>query len=135
MSRRTRAALLWVGLICWALGVLWLSSLTPQELPKAAFVLWDKADHVLAYTVGGWLAATAIRASRRGTATATWFVPAVALITVFGVLDEYVQSFTPGRSGGDRYDLVADLVGAVLGALLSTWAYRRFGTRTRPANV
>jgi hypothetical protein len=48
MARRTLAGLLWLALLCWACGILVLSSLTPQELPDAAFIFWDKANHFVA---------------------------------------------------------------------------------------
>jgi hypothetical protein len=62
MTPTTR--LFWFALLCWAGAILWLSSLTPQELPDAAFIAWDKVNHFLAYAVGGWLAAGTLRLSR-----------------------------------------------------------------------
>ena len=44
MTRTTRV--FWIALLCWAGGILWLSSLTPQELPAAAFIAWDKVNRV-----------------------------------------------------------------------------------------
>ena len=134
VSRRRLATVLWVAWLCWAVSMLWLSSLPPTELPQAAFLFSDKAEHLIAYAVGGWLAATAIRASRR-TATATgWFVPAVLLVAAFGALDEAVQTFTPGRTGGDLYDWIADLLGALAGALVSLLVHRHgIARRTGPA--
>ncbi len=63
-SRPRLALILYAALLCWAIAILWLSSLTPRELPDSAFLLWDKLNHVLAFAVGGWLAATALRVSR-----------------------------------------------------------------------
>lgn len=133
MRHPTLAGLLWLALFCWAVGVLWLSSLTPQELPDTGFLLSDKVAHFIAYAVGGWLAATALRATRPR-AAAGWFMPAVLLIAAFGVLDEAVQTFTPGRTGGDVRDWIADVLGAVAGAGLSM-VTRRFlrSRRTGPA--
>lgn len=134
VHRRRLATLLWVAWLCWAAGILWLSSLTPRELPQAAFLLSDKAEHLIAYAVGGWLAATAIRAGRRTATVAGWFVPAVILVAAFGVLDEAVQTFTPGRTGGDLYDWIADALGALTGVLISLLMHRRaLARRTGPA--
>lgn len=134
VHRRRLATLLWVAWLCWAAGILWLSSLTPAELPQAAFLLSDKAEHLIAYAVGGWLAATAIRAGRRTATVAGWIVPAIVLVAAFGVLDEAVQTFTPGRTGGDLYDWIADLLGALAGALISLLVHRRVrARRTDPA--
>ena len=125
VSRRRLAAALWLSLLGWAAGILWLSSLTPRELPEAAFLLWDKINHVLAYVLGGWLAARALRVSRPRIATATNIMVAVLIIAAFGAVDEWVQEFTPGRSGGDVDDWIADVLGAVVGASLSSATARK----------
>jgi VanZ family protein len=46
----------------------------------------------------------------------TWTagLAAIALATMYGVSDEFHQSFVPGRSP-DRFDVVADCVGATIG--------------------
>ena len=119
MQRRTLAGLLWFALVCWACGILVLSSLTPQELPEVAFVFWDKANHFLAYVLGGWVAASALRVSRPGIRIATGVILAVIVVAVFGALDELLQTFTPGRSGGEIFDWTADLLGAFTGAVVS----------------
>jgi VanZ family protein len=125
MARRTLAGLLWLALLCWACGILVLSSLTPQELPAAAFILWDKANHFGAYALGGWLAASALHVSRPALRIAGGAVLAVIVIAAFGALDELLQTFTPGRSGGDIFDWTADLLGAVAGASISLLTHGR----------
>lgn len=120
-----RARLLWAALICWAAAILWLSSMTPQELPDAAFLAWDKVNHLLAFALGGWLAASALRASRPGSGVVGIVAGAVVLIAAFGVVDETLQTLTPGRVGGDVGDWLADVTGAIAGALLALPALRR----------
>jgi len=124
-THRGLAAILYAALFCWAVAILVLSSLTPDELPREAFLLWDKLNHVLAFAVGGWLAATALRVSRPTMPVARALVASIVLIAAFGVLDETVQTLTPGRSGGNLGDWTADVIGAVLGALLSLPSYQR----------
>ncbi len=41
----------------------------------------------------------------------------VIIIALIGALDEFHQSFTPGRFGNDPMDWLADLLGATTGAL------------------
>ena len=125
MPRRTLAGLLWLALLCWAWGILVLSSLTPQELPDAAFLFWDKANHFLAYALGGWLAASALRVSRPAARITGAAILAVIAVAAFGALDELLQTFTPGRSGGDIFDWTADLLGAVAGAVVSLLTHGR----------
>jgi VanZ family protein len=125
MQRWTLARLLWFALLCWACGILVLSSLMPQELPDAAFLFWDKANHFGVYALCGWLAATAIRVSRPSFRIATAITLAVIAVAAFGALDELLQTFTPGRSGGDIFDWTANLLGAVAGALISLATHPR----------
>jgi VanZ family protein len=124
MKRITVTRIFWLALLCWAGGILWLSSLAPRELPEAAFLAWDKINHLLAYTVGGWLAASALRLARPAAPVAGRIVLAIAAIAAFGILDEMLQMLTPGRTGGDIGDWIADVLGAVAGALLSIPTHR-----------
>ena len=118
MTRRRATVLYWVALFVWACTILWLSSLTPDELPDSAHLLWDKINHFVAFAVGGWLAARALRLARPTASVLSSVLLAAVLISAFGVLDESVQQFTPGRSGGDLYDWIADTLGALAGASL-----------------
>lgn len=118
-TRRRRALLLWLALGCWACAVLWLSSLSPEELPDAAFRFWDKANHFAAFTLGGWLAATALHTSGPRAGGRRVIASAVLLLAGFGALDESLQTLTPGRTGADLADWTADVLGALAGATLS----------------
>ena len=124
MSRARLAGLFWFALACWAATMLWLSSLTPQELPDAAFLAWDKINHFLAYAVGGWLAAVALRLSRPPMPVANQIIGAIILIASVGVIDAGLQPITPGRTGGSIGDWGADILGAAAGALASTLTRR-----------
>ena len=119
MTRTRLAWLLWAALLSWACAILWLSSLPPRELPEAAFLFWDKLNHFAAYAVGGWLAASALRVSRPHSSARSVLISAVVLIAAFGILDEAWQTLTPGRSGADVDDWLADALGAAAGAALT----------------
>ncbi len=118
VPRSALAALLWIALVLWAATILWLSSLTLKELPSAAFLVSDKFNHFIAFAVGGWLAASALRTSRASAPVGRQILLAIALVAAFGALDEMSQLLTPGRAGGDLYDWIADFLGAVAGASL-----------------
>lgn len=118
MPRRMLATVLWVALFCWACGILWLSSLTPEQLPDAAFLFTDKVEHFVAFAIGGWLAASAMQVSRPRAAIVSRIVLAFIVVAAFGALDETVQTFTPGRTGRNLHDWIADCLGAAAGSLL-----------------
>ena len=125
MPRRALPALLWLSALGWAAGIMWLSSLTPEKLPSAAFLTWDKFNHFIAFAVGGWLTASALRLSRPQAPAAGSIVSAILLVAAFGALDEALQTFTPGRTGGDLYDWIADFLGAIAGALSTLTTHAR----------
>ncbi len=123
-SRRKRARALWLAVLAWAGLVLWLSSLSPAELPDSAFMFWDKANHFVVFSLGGWLTGAALRASRPRLATTKTVLLTVLIIATFGLLDEMLQTLTPGRSGEDVYDWMADALGGLTGGLLSVSSQR-----------
>jgi VanZ family protein len=124
MPRYALAALLWLGLTAWAAGILWISSMTRQELPESAFLFSDKFNHFVAFAAGGWLAASALRATSPRFAITNCLLLAVTLLAIFGAIDETLQKFTPGRTGGSIGDWGADVLGAAAGALASTLTRR-----------
>lgn len=56
-------------------------------------------------------------------------VLAVGLAILYGVVDEWHQSFVPGRTP-DVYDVLTDAAGAVVAMLVVTWIERRGVFRT-----
>lgn len=125
MPRRLCVAVLWCAVVAWAGGILWLSSSSPDELPGAALIFPDKLSHFAAFAVGGWLTASALRLSRPGAPIAGRLLLAVIVMSAFGALDEGLQTFTPGRTGGDLYDWIADFLGATAGALSTLATHAR----------
>lgn len=125
MPRRAVSIIFWLAVLVWAGGVLWLSSISHDDLPRTAFATWDKLNHFAAFAVGGWLTASALRLTRPEAPVVGWFVFAVLLIAAFGAFDEFVQLSSPGRSGADPYDWIADSLGAIAGASLTLVTHAR----------
>lgn len=115
--------------LAWAALIYYLSDQPGTDLPLA-FPGQDKLLHLLAYGVLGFLALGTRQLSASGyRITDYWKVAAVA--TLYGVLDEFHQSFVPGRNA-DVLDVLADAGGALLGAGLLFLTVRKLGfTRRR----
>ena len=94
-----------------------ISSLPNDQIPKTGS--WDllvkKGGHMAAYAL---LALLWKRALGDGPSTG-WLSISIALI--YAILDEYHQTFVPGRNG-TLIDVLVDGVGALIGY----WAWRRF---------
>lgn len=128
-----RPLLLWAPAIVFASAIFFISSLPGASLPTVAIWSADKVVHAAVFAVLGLLVALPLDrlklVERKG-----WLIAVAALIaTAYGVSDELHQRFTPGRSP-DVADVVADAVGAVIGAW--TWVaivYRNKG-KFRPSS-
>ncbi|MCK6544688.1 VanZ family protein [Myxococcota bacterium] len=76
----------------------------------------DKLAHVVAYLVLGFFVARALALGARSRSSRAVVLGGAALAALHGVFDEMHQSFVPGRDASVD-DLVADGIGAILGAL------------------
>ena len=95
--------------------IFFASSVPGDELPSWGF--WDKAEHLLAYSVLGVLFLIPVAEARLALVTPRTGAIAVVLATLYGAFDEIHQSFTPGRSP-DVHDLFADFLGATVGVVV-----------------
>ena len=127
MTSRLLAGLLWSVLLGWGAGILSVSSVNGEFLPSALFSITfaDKFIHFIAFALGGWVAAAALRFSFPSLPVARAILTAIVLVAAFGVVDETWQTSTPGRMGGDQYDWIADFLGAIAGALLTLRTHAR----------
>lgn len=86
----------------------------------------DKSGHGIGY---GILGAVLIRALAGGRLTGiTWRRAGLAVLfaTLYGVTDEFHQSFVAGRSP-DRFDVLADCLGAAVAIIVITGGARAWG--------
>jgi VanZ family protein len=113
----------WAPAVAWASLIITMSSIPSGRIGPSE--LWDY-DKLIHAAVFGILAGMLMRAMILGATQvrwAWWFVLSVGLTAAFGVSDEWHQSFTPGRDASGA-DVIADVVGAGLGASLSAVRYR-----------
>ena len=88
----------------------------------------DKSGHSIGYGLLGGVILRALAGGRLRGVTWSRGIAAIALATLYGVTDEFHQLFVPGRSA-DRYDVLADCIGATLGTAIG-WvavAMQRWG--------
>jgi VanZ family protein len=118
-----------VLLALWLTGLWLLSSLPGDEVKLPSFTYADKVAHFAYFAGGGFLLAWLLR---RLVKWPSWCVALVvfAIIGLVGAVDELHQTYTPGRSGGDRGDWVADVSGGFTGAWIFLIIYVLLVTRT-----
>jgi VanZ family protein len=109
-----KRAFRWLPAIAYMGLITYLSSQAGKDLPQVWWMRFDKVLHAMEYGGLGFLVAFALGDVKRAWLWATLFGLG------FGVLDEFHQSFVPGRQGNDPGDMTADLVGSFLGALSFT---------------
>lgn len=103
----------------WFATLWWLSSQVRQFPPGMDSQFSDKLIHFGYFLGGGFIAAAFLY--RRNPASPAWtriIVLATLAAGLTGVLDEWHQSWVPGRSGNDLPDLIADLLGSMGGVFL-----------------
>ncbi len=127
-ARSVRLLLAWLPLLLWLGLIFYLSSRSTFPEPPLPLVggPWlrqhlSKLAHVTEYAILGALAYRAARTVRTG--RSLW-VGVFIFGVVAGALDEFHQSFVPGRSARVT-DVLIDSAGTFL-ALATIWAWRRW---------
>lgn len=118
----------WVAVALWAMTVFILSSMSGDKIEPYMLPVfgWDKIVHAAFFGTGALLLGAALRFSTNLSLNRiAWY--ACSTISLYGMLDEWHQLFTPKRSGADVGDWTADSIGALVAVLV----IRRFYGRTR----
>ena len=108
--------------IGWMLAIFFLSSKAPDELPPLETFSWlgasrDIAGHLVLFGVlGSLLLAATWSWMRRPGSLLPLVILTVTSGTLYGALDEYHQSFVPGRSATIS-DVLVDGIGATVGVI------------------
>jgi VanZ family protein len=121
---------LWFAVLCI------LSSLSHPG-PKLDINGIDKVEHATYFAAGGacLAMALALRSSVVAGGPSWWRIAGLVLLAGAGVgwFDEWHQTFTPGRSGLDVYDWLADLTGSALAVPLARIIFRRVAAAAQRA--
>jgi VanZ family protein len=128
MDLRNRLALLLA--MAWMTTIFFLSSQTRLPVPHM-LGYQDKLEHATAY---GLLAACLLLAQTRKTSGYSRFQISISVLiaSLYGISDEFHQSFVPGRTP-DPLDWLADTGGALLVTLCIDWFSRRRAARMERA--
>jgi VanZ family protein len=121
----------WARLVLWSPVVLalgyefYLSSQSSLPVIPLSDILpnFDKAEHAVYFFLTGLLA---VRAARYGESWSSRWTAAILLFgaLVWGVLDEFHQSFVPARSV-EAGDVAADVAGVLFAILAGDQIWRR----------
>ncbi len=107
------------------MGIIFFLSHTPgEDLQFVSFPGLDKVAHLIMY---GALATTVICAfaeNLRADKPLVVAILTVSICTLYGITDEWHQSFIPGRSVS-TYDIAADAIGAAVVAIFWIWLNKR----------
>jgi VanZ family protein len=123
----------WFAVLLWAATIYWFSSRTGPEIQQMnVFELWDKAAHFIAFFGGAVPTVCALRWTFGWSPKKVLIVSAITL-SCYGAADEFHQLYTPGRSGADFSDWLADTLGAIAGTYATVSAYAR-RTKRRDQN-
>ena len=125
----------------WMGFIFYLSSYSPVDLlPRVEQFSWlgkwrEVVGHLVLYGVLGalllitlwsWVVASSHKIK--------WALLAICLGILYGVLDEYHQSFVPGRTA-TAIDLFVDVLGVTIGVMGSSWLRYLGNKRTLVAKV
>lgn len=107
--------------------------LSGMTQPPAHLVLkWDKLGHVVEFLLLAVLSSRALHRTFPSLSLSWVVVLSGTFGFLYGTIDEYHQSFIPGRTA-DFLDAFADAAGAFLGAALYVSALALKARRLRPA--
>lgn len=102
----------------WFIALHILSSLSHPG-PRVAVAHFDKFVHTGFFALGGTLLALFLALRPRPLPFPHIALAVLAAGAAIGALDEWHQTFTPGRQGLDLYDWFADILGSLLAPALA----------------
>ena len=125
----TRLFVLWMPVAIYMAGIFYFSSLPGTQL---TIELPDKPIHMFLYSFMALLVVRALSGGLPARISSAVAGGALVVTVVYGVTDEFHQSFVPGRSA-DLQDLYADIAGAALGVSVCwVWGIISCGSRHSP---
>jgi len=112
----------------------WLFPSLSRETIDILHHIWRKCGHLTEYFIFSLLILRAIRGERRGTRLA-WALAAIVVVGAYASLDEFHQSFVPGRTAAVSDVLLDTTGGALAQALAALLAFRADDRERRAAQA
>ena len=104
-----------IHLYVYIVSILLLSSIPGESVPSVVGLTWDKSLHFIEYGILGVLLRRA-----RGVVTVSGAINLCLFGIVIGCLDEFWQTFIPGRTGS-YFDVMADALGVIFGVCTTNY--------------
>jgi VanZ family protein len=109
-----------VSFVLYCALVLYVSSLSPKEIPDVGLDFSDKVLHLIEYALMGVLAWGSFG---RGSTGFPWAL--FAFCACFGIVDECWQDWWAKGRSPEVWDVAMDAIGAFVGLLISMVFWRR----------
>lgn len=104
-----------------AIAIFLASSFPTIPVPKLNIRFEDKWHHLVVYAIFAFLIARAFfYQSREHRLKKHYFIATILVGSLYGLSDEYHQSFVPGRFS-DGMDVIADVLGVCIGTAFFRW--------------
>jgi len=125
----------WLVSLLVYLGMIFaVSNISAVDLLVIRIPNWDKFAHFFEYLPVGFMVTGLLSSKFPGSRLAVLVPAVIAISSVLGGLDEFHQSFVPGRDVS-LGDAIADVLGATVGAMLAVHFMKATVYRTASASA
>lgn len=126
-SKLPQSKFFWIcAWLIWFSTLWYLSSITPKIKDAPQIPHLDKVAHFCYFMAGGFCIANAL--FLRKNKSSSWkqiLIISILIGASAGAIDEYHQTFTPGRTGNSYGDWIADTLGTAAGAYYCLLMWKR----------
>jgi VanZ family protein len=114
--KKHRKILVYFPLIIYWIILLIATSIPTDDFPRILLSVGDKIKHFIAYAIlAGYLTLAFAVQERVKWLSKNIVIYAIIVASLYGIIDEFHQSFIPGRFF-EMYDWLADILGAIAGS-------------------
>jgi len=110
-------------MMLYASAIIIVSSIPSLQAPQLNFIAVDKLAHFVEYAIFAFLTFRSFANIRSNMNLTPAYVLSLIFLIIFAVLDEFYQSFIPGRFS-DLGDVLVDIFGSLL-VVTFFWLRRR----------